>query len=170
MPTVLLLVDVQRNMLGPPEPVPAAASVGAALAGLLDRARAAGAPVVHIRNNGSSGDPDAPGSPGWELIHPVAPGEHVVDKYEPDAFSAKELPGLVPASATVVVAGMQSEYCVRATSLAALSRGNTVVLARGAHATYDGEEPATAVSASVEAELEAAGVAVVDHDKVEFAG
>jgi hypothetical protein len=59
---------------------------------------------------------------------------------------------------------------VRATSLAALSRGNTVVLARGAHATYDGEEPATAVSASVEAELEAAGVAVVDHDKVEFAG
>ncbi|WP_336214569.1 hypothetical protein [Nonomuraea sp. LPB2021202275-12-8] len=38
---MLLLVDVQRNMLEPPTPVPDAEIVSAALATLLDRARAA---------------------------------------------------------------------------------------------------------------------------------
>ena len=66
---MLLFVDVQRNMLEPPAPVPAADPVSAALATLLERARAAGAPVIHIRNNGSEVDPDLPGSPGWELVH-----------------------------------------------------------------------------------------------------
>jgi nicotinamidase-related amidase len=42
MTTVLLLVDVQRNMLEPPEPVPQAETVGAAIEDLLERARSAG--------------------------------------------------------------------------------------------------------------------------------
>jgi nicotinamidase-related amidase len=36
----------------------------------------------------------------------------------------------------LVVAGMQSEFCVRETSPAALRHGYPAVLARGAHATY----------------------------------
>jgi nicotinamidase-related amidase len=69
MASVLLLVDVQKNMLLPPEPVPDADSVAVAIEEVLERARSAGAVVVHIRNNGGEGDPDAPGVPGWELVH-----------------------------------------------------------------------------------------------------
>ena len=50
-------------------------------------ARTARAAVVHIRNNGGGNDPDAPGTTGWELVHDVHSGEHVVDKREPDAFA-----------------------------------------------------------------------------------
>jgi nicotinamidase-related amidase len=64
MAAVLLLVDVQRNMLEPPEPVPAADTVSAAIEDVVARARFAGAVVVHIRNNGPEGAPDAPGVPG----------------------------------------------------------------------------------------------------------
>lgn len=165
---MLLLVDVQRNMLEPPEPVPGAATVGAAIEDLLGRARSAGTTVIHIRNNGGPGDPDQPGTPGWELVHPVRPGEHVVDKRECDSFAGTGLSGLVPEAATVVVAGMQSDYCVRETSLAALRHGYPVVLVRGAHATYDGEAPAQATSQAVEAELGAAGASVVDPAAVSF--
>ncbi len=159
MTSVLLLVDVQKNMLEPPEPVPDADTVAEEIKDLLGRARSAGTTVVHIRNNGGEGDPDVPGEPGWELVHQVAPGEHIVDKYECDAFTGTGLSELVPESATVIVAGMQSEYCIKETSLAALRRGHPVVLVRGAHATYDGEIPARATSEAVETELSTASAA-----------
>jgi nicotinamidase-related amidase len=161
MTSVLLLVDVQKDMLEPPEPIPDAASVGEAIKDLLGRARSAGIPVIHIRNNGAPGDPDAPGTPGWELVHDVAIGEHVVDKYESDAFAGTSLPDLVPASATVIVAGMQSEFCIKETALSALRRSYPVIVVRGAHATYDGDIPARDTSDAVEAELAEAGASVV---------
>ena len=117
--------------------------------------------MIHLRNTGGPGDPDAPGTPGWELVHDVTAGEHVVDKDECDAFAGTRLADLVPASATVIVAGMQSEFCIRETALSALRRGYPVILVRGAHATYDGEIPARDTSDAVEAELAAAGASVL---------
>lgn len=168
MTSVLLLVDVQDNMLRPPSPVPGAHAVGAAIEDLLGRARAAGTPVVHVRNNGGATDPDAPRTPGWQLVHAVRAGEHVVDKHEPDAFAGTPLAGLLPEAAHVVVAGMQSESCVRETSLAALRRGHRVTLVRDAHATYDGTTSAAETSRRVEEELAVAGVTVAGREEVRF--
>ena len=169
MTPVLLLIDVQNNMLRPPEPVPAAGTVAPAIAAVLARARAAGALVVHVRNNGTDDDPDVPGSPGWALVHDVREGEHVVDKETPDSFDGTPLASLLPPSAPLVVAGMQSEFCVRATSLAALRRGHPVTLVSDAHATYDGTTPAATTSKAVEAELSAEGVVLTTSDSVDFA-
>jgi nicotinamidase-related amidase len=166
--TVLMLVDTQRNMLLPPEPVPDSDRVMALLKDLLDRARVAGVPVVHVRNNGGAEDPDRPGTTGWELVFDAQPGEAVVDKHQPDGFAGTNLADLIPPAAPVVIAGMQSEYCIRATALAALDRGHPVTLVRGAHATYDGELPAGQVSQRIEAELSAAGVGLADPDGLPF--
>jgi nicotinamidase-related amidase len=168
MAHVLLMIDVQRNMLEPPEPVPDAAAVSASIETVLSRARAAGALVVHVRNNGPDGSPDAPGTSGWELVHEVREGEHVVDKYEPDSFAGTALSDLVPAPSRVVVVGMQSEYCVSETSLSALRRGHQVTVVRGAHATYDDGIPAAETARRVEEELAAAGVSVVERGAVAF--
>ncbi|GIH96572.1 isochorismatase family protein [Planobispora siamensis] len=162
MNQVLLLVDVQRNMLQPPAPVPAAQAVSATIEALLERARATSVPVIFVRNNGGEGDPDAPGTPGWELVHEVLPGERVVDKGTPDAFRGTGLAWLLPPTASVVVAGMQSEWCVRSTCLAALEHGHAVTLVRGGHATYDDGEPAADISRKVEEELAAAGVRMAE--------
>jgi nicotinamidase-related amidase len=168
MTSVLLLVDVQKDMLEPPEPIPDAAPVGEAIKDLLGRACAAATQVIHVRNNGGLDDPDAPGTPGWELVHDVAAGEHVIDKDECDAFAGTRLAELVPASATLVVAGMQSEFCIRETALSALRRGYPVILVRGAHATYDGDIPARDTSAAVEAELAEAGASVLPQAGLPF--
>ena len=164
----LLLVDVQRNMLLPPEPVPDAPAVGPKIAEILHRARR-GAMVIHVRNNGGQDDPDAPGTTGWELIHDVAGDEAVVDKRTPDGFDGTELGSLLADAPDVVIVGLQSEYCVRETSLAALKRGLGVVLVRGAHATYgDGERTAAEIAAATEAELAQAGARILDADDVTF--
>jgi Isochorismatase family len=81
--------------------------------------------VIHVRNNGGQDDPDAPGTTGWELIHDVAGHEAVVGKRTPNGFAGTELGTLLADAREVVIVGMQSEYCVRGTSLAALHRGNS---------------------------------------------
>jgi streptothricin hydrolase len=171
MARALMLIDVQRNMLEPPTPVPAAASIREALQDLLLRARGAGALVIHVQNDGPPGEPDEPGTDGWQLIFPAGAGELIVRKDQPDTFAAN--PALVKDLATmeiteVVIAGMQSNYCVAESSRGALKRGLQAILASGAHATYDENEPASAISAQIERDLATEGITILPFGKVSF--
>ncbi|MDA2804066.1 isochorismatase family protein [Nocardiopsis suaedae] len=168
MTTALVLIDAQRNMLHGPDAVPAAPRVGPALADLLARARAAGAAVVHVQNDGGPGEPDEPHTPGWELVHPPLPGEAVVRKTAPDAFAGTALADELARAhvRTAVLAGMQSQYCVAATARGALGQGLDTVLASGAHATYDEDASAHAISRAVEEDLAALGVRVLPADRL----
>jgi nicotinamidase-related amidase len=169
MKTALLLVDAQRNMLEGDDAIPAAAEITSALEQLLANARRARAAVVHVQNDGTVGDPDEPHTEGWELVFAPTDDEVIVRKDESDTFAANA--GLAASLRergveTVVIAGMQSEFCIEATSRGALREGFVVLLPRGAHATYGAD--AVGVSASVEDELAADGVRVVDVAAVEF--
>ncbi|MBG0814676.1 isochorismatase family protein [Planomonospora sp. ID82291] len=164
MRQVLLVFDARRSPLRTPAPGAGAApderSAADTIAVLLERARAAGAPVVFVRGDGSAGDPGRSGTPGGEPVHEALPGEHVIDGHAPDAFDGTDLAWVLPPVASVVVAGMRSERSVRETSLAALARGHAVTLVRGVRAACDGDEPAAVVSRRVEEELTAAGAMV----------
>ncbi|KAH9481992.1 hypothetical protein JR316_0006522 [Psilocybe cubensis] len=170
---VLLLLDIQVAMLSPPPiGVPASATVHAHLTQILAYARAASPPplIVHVRNSGDVGDADEPNAPGWQLIFPPLPGEVVLDKRKNSAFAGTNLSSIIAPDAEIVVAGFQTDYSIRATCSSALKRGNEVLLIRGAHATYDrievlhggGITPASRIEGEVEAELEEAGVHILD--------
>ncbi len=170
MTRALMLIDVQRNMLEPPAPVPSAASIREALEDLLLRARRAGAFVVHVQNDGPPGEPDEPGTDGWQLVLPVSADELIVRKDQSDTFAAN--PALAKNLADkeiteVIIAGMQSNYCVAESSRGALKQGLQAILASGAHATYDENEPASTISAQIEREL-AEGVTVLPFGEVSF--
>lgn len=163
MATTLLLIDLQRNMLEPPEQVPTAHQLIVLVHGLLERARAVGAAVVHVRNNGAEGEADVPGSPGWELYHVPVDGEAIVDKFGLDAFADTALAELIPAGSRILVAGLASDYSVRATALSARRRGYDVRLIHGAHGTYDADgKSAETIGKEVECELREAGVRIVE--------
>lgn len=167
----LMLVDVQRNMLEGDTAIEDAAAFRATLSGLLERARAAHIPIVHVQNDGGSGDPDEPGTPGWQFVFRPLPGEPVVRK---DVFNTFESnPALADVLhamgvSTLVVAGLQSEYCIQATSLGALERGFEVIVPADGHATYDDGEPAADIRERVALELAAEGVALVPLADVHF--
>lgn len=163
MATTLLLIDLQRNMLEPPEQVPGAERLTAVVAELLERARAAGASVVHVRNNGAVDEPDFPGTPGWELAHLPVEGEAIVDKFAMDAFEGTVLAQLIPPGSAVVTAGLASNYCVRATVLSGLRQGYAMGLVRGAHGAYDeGGASGETIEKEVEQELRAAGATLLE--------
>ena len=171
MARALMLIDVQRNMLEPPTPVPSAASIRNALQDLLLRARQAGALVIHVQNDGPPGDPDEPGTDGWQLAFPAGPGDLIVRKDQQDTFAANPaLAGELAAQEItgVIIAGMQSNYCVAESSRGALKQGLQAILASGAHATYDEGEPASVISAQIEQELALEGVTVLPFHDVTF--
>lgn len=170
---VLLLLDIQVSMLAPPPiGVPASSAVRDNLAHILTQARSAHPPplIVHVRNNGDAGDPDENNTDGWQLIFPPLPSEIVIDKRKNNAFAGTELGDVIPCTAEIVVAGFQTDYSIRATCSAALGRGNEVLLIREAHATYDrievlnggGVTSADRIEAEIEAELEEAGVHLLE--------
>ncbi|MFI9000677.1 cysteine hydrolase family protein [Streptomyces sp. NPDC053541] len=106
---------------------------------LLGKARAAGAKVVHVVNDGGEGTPyDIRAEIG--RIHPrVAPveGEPVVVKTAPDAFVGTELGELLDAAGhqDVVIAGFMTHMCVAFTTAGAFLRGNRPTVVAAACAT-----------------------------------
>ncbi|MEU9041559.1 MULTISPECIES: isochorismatase family protein [unclassified Kitasatospora] len=110
-----------------------------AAADLLARARAAGATVIHVINDGGEGTPyDIRAEIGQ--IHPsVAPvdGERVVVKQVPDAFVGTDLGELIDAAGhqDVVVAGFMTHMCVTFTTASAFLRGNRPTVVAAASAT-----------------------------------
>ncbi|SEM03904.1 isochorismatase family protein [Streptacidiphilus jiangxiensis] len=131
---------------------------------LLARARAAGAAVIHVVNDGGPGTPyDIRAEIG--RIHPtVAPaeGEPTVVKTAPNAFLETELAELVDAAARdhVIVAGFMTHLCVAFTAQGAFLRGDRVTVVADACATRALDTPVGAVSAR---QLHEAALATV-HD------
>ncbi|KAF8143471.1 Isochorismatase-like protein [Mycena galopus ATCC 62051] len=170
---VLLVLNVQVGLVSdPPQGIPAAHTVRENISLVLQWAREAqhSPRIIHFRNCGEAGEPDQEGTPNWNLLHQPLPGEDLLDKRKTNAFSGTTLGELVPPDAEVVVVGLMSEYSVKSTCKAALLRGNSVLLIRGAHGTYNHQEltengrftPAEKISAQVEEELDKAGAIVLD--------
>ncbi|MER5889959.1 isochorismatase family protein [Streptomyces sp. NPDC001941] len=114
---------------------------------LLAAARAAGAPVVHIVNDGGEGSPyDIRAEIG--SIHPkVAPieGEKVVVKTFPDSFHETELlqtlKDLGKADGDLVLAGFMTHMCVQFTAQGAFRQGYRPTVVAEASATRSLQAP-----------------------------
>jgi nicotinamidase-related amidase len=141
----LIVVDMQRGVLAE---LPGACALTARIASLVARARAAGAQVVQLRNDGGPGSVDEAGTPGWAL---ALDGGEVVAKTTDDGFAGTRLGSLLSGSGVrrLALCGVLSEMCVSATARSALARGYEVVLPHDGHGTYDLDDIPAAVVARV---------------------
>lgn len=134
--TILLVVDVQNGVV---EDGWDRDGVLERLATLIGRARADGVPVVYIQHE-SGGDLE-PGTEAWRIHERVAPrdGEPVVAKRYNDAFADTTLPELLQnlGAGHLVIAGAQTDACIRATTHRAMGLGYDVTLAADCHTTDD---------------------------------
>lgn len=161
--TALLLVDAQANMFDPASPVDDADGLRERLAALLARAREAQAPVLFVQNDGAPGDPDEPGTPGWELESALLPlpGEPVLRKVTRDTFASTPLGAMLAAQSvrTLVIAGLQSEFCIAETVRGAAAAGVEAVLVADGHSTYPSAgASAAAIRERITAELASCAV------------
>lgn len=137
---MLLIVDAQREYTDGLLPLPGVGAAVEALAVLLDKARRASAPVVHVRHQ-SKGKAFNPASTGFEIVAQLTPraGETIVDKGLPNAFAGTELAKHLAASGrkNLIVGGFMTHMCISATVRSATDHGYMSTIAADTVATRD---------------------------------
>jgi nicotinamidase-related amidase len=133
--TALLVVDVQNGVVAQAhEREAVVASVGS----LVERARQEQVPVVWVQH---SDDELERGSEAWRIVPELAPGEAepLVEKHYGDSFEDTTLETVLSdlGVGRLVVAGAQTDECVRSTLHGAFVRGYDATLVSDAHTTED---------------------------------
>ena len=142
--SALLVVDVQRGLFDRPVPVFQAEELLLNINALISTWREAEQPVIFIQHTNTK--MLARDSAGWKL-HPALDfreGDLRMEKSRGDAFRESGLVELLQSRDVdqVVVTGLVSQGCVRATCQGALKHGFSVLLVEDAHSSYrrDAEE------------------------------
>jgi nicotinamidase-related amidase len=139
---VLVIIDAQREYTDGLLPLTGVGPAVEALAVLLDKARKAKAPIVHVRHKGSAtGKAFNPTLSGFEIVHMLTPrdGEIIVDKGLPNAFAGTDLATHLKASSrkNLIVGGFMTHMCVSATVCSATDHGFMSTVAADTVATRD---------------------------------
>jgi nicotinamidase-related amidase len=133
--TALLVVDVQNGVVGGAH---ARDDVVANVASLVEKARGADVPVVWVQHND---DGLEYGSNEWQIVPELSPAESEprVDKSYGDSFEATTLEQVLAdlGVGRLVVAGAQTDECIRCTLHGAFVRGYDAMLVSDAHTTED---------------------------------
>lgn len=133
--SALLVIDVQNGVVGGTH---ARDAVVANVETLVDRARDAGVPVVWVQH---SSEHMPRGSEAWQYVPELtlASSEPVVHKTYADSFEETDLEDVLAAAGVghLVVAGAQTDECIRSTIHGAFVRGYDVTLVGDAHTTED---------------------------------
>lgn len=142
--TALVVVDVQNDVVASS---PNRDEVVANIDTLVQRAREEAAPVIWVQHSDRGMPRD---SPGWQLVDELTPteGEPIVHKEYGDSFEATDLDQLLAdlGVGRVVVAGAQTDACIRSTLHGALVRGYDTTLVADAHTTEDMREWGSPIS------------------------
>ena len=134
--TALLVVDVQNGVVAKAH---VRDQVVANIARLVEKARVARVAVVWVQQTDNESFPR--GSDAWRIAPELAPtqGEPIVEKAYGDSFEEtaleRELARL--RVGRLVVAGAQTDGCIRVTLHGAFVRGYDVTLVSDAHTTED---------------------------------
>jgi nicotinamidase-related amidase len=136
--TALLVVDVQNGVVAGAHERDA---VVANIASLLGQARREQVPVVWVQH---SDENLARGSDNWQIVPELARerGEPLVEKGYADSFEETTLESVLSGLGVgrLVVAGAQTDECIRSTLHGAIVRGYDATLVSDAHTTEDQTE------------------------------
>jgi nicotinamidase-related amidase len=133
--TALLVVDVQNRVVAGSHKRD---EVVANIARLVDQAREAKAPVVWVQHFSKE---LVKGSENWRIVPELSPNdaEPLIEKAYGDAFEETSLETVLSGLGVgrLVVAGAQTDACIRSTLHGALVRGYDAILVGDAHTTED---------------------------------
>jgi nicotinamidase-related amidase len=138
----LLVIDMQEGLFnGPAKPFDGQRVLDN-ICRLIAQARMAGAPLFAARHVGPPGSPIEPGSALTQLLPALgidAQIDTVFEKRRPSCFAGTDLAQRLANAGVgeLVIAGMQTEYCVDTTCRAARDLGFQARLVADAHTTMD---------------------------------
>ena len=133
----VVVIDAQDEYVSGKLPLDGVGAALSQIATLLKAARTAGAPVIHVVHRGKPGG--LFDGQGFQIAPQAAaaPGEIVIEKSLPNAFTNTGLHAVLQATGrkTLVLAGFMTHMCVSATARSALDHGYVTTVAADAAAT-----------------------------------
>ena len=104
-------------------------------------AREKGIEVIYVQHDAGPGTGFSVGDEGFEIADEVAPrgGEKVFVKTINSAFGNKEFTAYLEEAKddTLMIVGLQTNFCIDATVKSAFERGYTVMIPEGTNSTFD---------------------------------
>lgn len=142
--SALLIIDAQVNMFDESMPIYLGDKILYKLERLIQQARSLSIPIIFVRHDGGEGEVDEFGTEGWQ-IHPqlgATAKDIFIEKKTPNAFNETKLNTTLQELGVnhLVVAGMQTDYCVNATVRQAKLQGYEVTLVSDTHSTFDSDD------------------------------
>lgn len=99
------------------------------------------AEIIYVRHDGGEGDELQKGTAGWQIQSDIAPaaGDKIFDKNYNSAFRRTGLREYLEQKGirTLVLTGLQTEYCIDATCKVAFEYGYEVIVPDGTVSTLD---------------------------------
>ena len=143
MSMALLVIDVQQGLFEKSTKIYQADQILKNINTLITAARVAGSPVIFIQH--SNENSLAYGSRDWQLHPEIQPqaGEMLIHKRLGNAFEKTDLHPVLQSLGvqTVVVSGLVTHGCVRATAIGGLELGYRVILVSDAHSNFSKDAP-----------------------------
>ena len=140
MHPALLIIDVQQALCTGKYKAFESELVIERINSVSRKMRDAGAPVIVIQHESIDGPLDL-GTDGWKLAKGLetSPTDIFLRKKATDSFHQTELHALLQEKGTgsLVICGLQSDFCVDTTTRRALALGYPVVLIADGHSTLD---------------------------------
>lgn len=133
--TALIVIDVQNRVVAEAHRRDA---VVATIGSLVDKARAEAVPIVWVQHSDEGLEQ---GSDGWQYVPELVrkESEPLIHKSFGDAFEGTDLEEVLATAGVggLVVAGAETDACIRSTIHGAFTRGYDVTLVGDAHTTGD---------------------------------
>jgi len=165
----LIVIDVQMGLFERDNPMYEAEQVLKNINILIRDARQAGVPVIFVQH--ANDNTLVRGSHEWQLHPEIKPlkGEVIIYKLEGDAFIDTNLKDELAKRNVnrLVVTGMLTQQCVKATSLGALKRGYQVYLVSDGHSNFSVDAPK--IIKKWNREISKKGAELVETRDVDFA-
>ncbi|WP_342642804.1 cysteine hydrolase family protein [Rhodoligotrophos ferricapiens] len=138
--STLVLIDYQNEYVSGALPLAGVDQAISAAAMLLEKARKAGARIIHVAHKGKPGSLFDREAERGQIIGAITPraDERVIEKALPNAFAQTELAKVIGQEGRpLVIAGFMTHMCVSSTVRAALDLGYSTTVVEAACATRD---------------------------------
>lgn len=171
MKKALLIIDVQNAMIAVDNPVFQAKEKIQNIQSLIKKARAKTIPVIYVQHN-ELGSEFENGTDTWQIFNGIKPheGDVIIQKTESDSFFETPLKETLDRNNIdqLVIVGMQTEYCVNATSTRAVELGYEVTLVKDAHSTWDSDEQSANEIIDLHHDKWSKNMILINEQEVEF--
>mgnify|MGYP001811178061 CR=1 FL=1 len=132
----LLVIDVQNGVV---QSAYDRDRVVTNIAQVIRKARAASIPVIFVQHTNAEELPE--NSQQWQVVPEleIRPGDHRIGKRYNSAFEDTDLDKILAelAVSELIITGAATNWCIRATSFGALTKGYSITLVGDAHTTDD---------------------------------